>query len=160
LDDITPHEPQQVEPQPAPARGALPFRRPADYYATTESRLRPLFPRWVPLGCGWASLVFVIVLFVAGTFASRSGSLLDMLFGKIQDDLAQHFSRDVTPAQKASFAAEMQTMRASARNGKLKLDRTQTFLRLATDVDSDEKVNHAEADKLIAAARDVNRGVK
>jgi hypothetical protein len=160
LDDITPDELQHVEPLPALAPGPLPFRRPADYYATPESRLRPLFPRWVPLGCGWASLVFVIALFGAGTFASRSGSIMDMLFGKIQEDLAQHFSRDVTPAQRASFAAEMQTMRASARNGKLKLDRTQTFLRLATDLDSDEKVDHAEVDKLIAAARDVNRSVK
>lgn len=160
MDDITPHEFQPVEPPPAPAADLLPFRRPADYYATPGSHLRPLFPRWVPLGCGWASLVFVVVLFVAGTLAPRSGSILDMLFGKIQDDLAQHFARDVTPAQRAAFAAEMKTMRAAARDGKLKLDKTQTFLRLATDLDSDEKVDHAEADKLIAAVRNVNRSVK
>lgn len=160
MDDITPDELQYVEPPPAPVPAPLSFRRPADYYAAPESRLRPLFPRWVPLGCGWTSIVFVIVLFVAGGFAARSGSILDMLFGKIQDDLVQHFSRDVTPAQRASFAAEMRTMRASARNGKLKLDRTQTFLRLASELDSDEKVDHGEIDKLIAAAHDVNRSVK
>ena len=159
-DDITPSELQPVEPPPAPAPEPLPFRRPADYYSNPESRLRPLLPRWVPIGCGWVSLVFVIALFAAGTFAPRSGSILDMLFGKIQDDLAQHFTKDVTPAQKTSFAAEMTTMRAAARDGKLKLDRTQTFLRLATELDSDEKVDHAEADKLIAAVKDVNRGVK
>lgn len=159
MDDITPDELHHVEPPAAPA-APLPFRRPADYYAMPDSRLRPLFPRWVPLGCGWASLVFVIALFIAGGFAARSGSILDLLFGKIQDDLAQHFSPDVTPAQRATFAAEMQTMRASARKGRLKLDRTQNFLRLATDLDSDEKVDHAEVDKLIAAAHDVNRSVK
>jgi hypothetical protein len=136
------------------------FSRPADYYSTPESRLRPLFPRWVPVGCGWASLVFVIVLFAAGALAPRSGSVLDMLFGKIEDDLAGHFAKDVTPAQKASFAAEMRTMRNAARNGKLKLDRTQTFLRLATELDADETIDHAEADKLIAATHDVNQGVK
>jgi len=112
------------------------------------------------MGCGWAAIAFVVVMFAAGALAPRSGSLLDMLFGKIQEDLVQHFSRDVTPDQKASFAAEMAIMRAAARDGKLRLDKTQTFLRLATDVDADEKIDHAEADKLIAAVRDVNRGLK
>jgi hypothetical protein len=160
LDDITPNELQLPEPPPVPAPNPLPFQRPAEYYAAPEPSLRPMFPRWVPIGCGWISLVFVIVLFAAGTFAPKSGSILDMLFGKIQDDLAQHFAKDVTPAQKASFAAEMKTMRDAAKNGKLKLDRTQTFLKLATELDGDEKVDQAEADKLIAAARDVNRSVK
>jgi hypothetical protein len=54
----------------------------------------------------------------------------------------------------------MKTLRASAKAGKLKLDKTQSFLKLATEVDSDEKIDPAEADKLIAAVRDVNRSVK
>ena len=160
MDDITPNELQLGEPPPAPAPNPLPFQRPAEYYSAPEPSLRPLFPRWVPIGCGWVSVVFVITLFAAGTLAPKSGSILDMLFGKIQDDLVQHFAKDVTPAQKASFAAEMKTMRDAAKNGKLKLDRTQTFLKLATELDGDEKVDQAEADKLIAAARDVNRSVK
>jgi hypothetical protein len=160
LDDITPNELQFGEPPPAPAPNPLPFQRPAEYYAAPESRLRPLFPRWVPIGCGWVSLVFVIVLFAAGTLAPKSGSILDMLFGKIQDDLAQHFAKDVTPVQKASFAAEMKIMRTAAKNGRLKLDRTQTFLKLATQLDGDEKIDPVEADKLTAAARDVNRSVR
>jgi hypothetical protein len=160
LDDITPNELQPAQPPPAPAPNPLPFQRPADYYSNPESRLRPLFPRWVPIGCGWVSLVFVIALFAAGTLAPKSGVILDMLFGTIQDDLAKHFAKDVTAAQKASFAAEMKTMRDAAKNGKLKLDRTQKFLRLATEVDGDEKIDPAEADKLTAAARDVNQSVK
>jgi hypothetical protein len=160
LDDITPIELPPPEPPPAPAPHSLPFQRPADYYSTPGSRLRPIFPRWVPIGCGWAALIFVILLFAGGAFAPRSGSILDMLFGKIQDDLVQHFSKDVTAAQRASFDFEMHAMRASAKNGKLKLDRTQKFLRLATEVDGDEKIDHVEADKLIAAAHDVNQSVK
>ena len=160
MDDITPNELHPLEPPPAPAPNPLPFQRPAEYYSNTESRLRPLFPRWVPIGCGWLSLVFVIALFAAGTLAPKSGVILDMLFGKIQDDLAQHFAKDVTAAQKASYASEMKTMRTAAKNGKLKLDRTQKFLRLATELDGDEKIDHGEADKLIAAAHDVNRGMK
>ncbi|HXH40311.1 MAG TPA: hypothetical protein VNN08_16905, partial [Thermoanaerobaculia bacterium] len=73
MDDITPLEPTPAAPPPPAEVDALPFRRPADYYAAAGTDLRPLFPRWVPVGCGWASLVFVVLLFVAGTFASRSG---------------------------------------------------------------------------------------
>jgi hypothetical protein len=160
LDDITPNELQTPEPPPAADPNPLPFQRPAEYYSNTESRLRPLLPRWVPIGCGWLSLVFVIGLFAAGTLAPKSGVILDMLFGKIQDDLVQHFTKDVTAAQKTSFAAEMKTMRTAARDGKLKLDRTQKLLRLATELDGDEKIDQAEAGKLIAAVRDVNQGVK
>jgi hypothetical protein len=152
--------PPAVPPAPEPAADALPFRRPADYYSTPDSTLRPLFPKWVPIGCGWAALVFVVLLFVGGALAPKSGVALEWLFGKIQTDMTPHFAKNVTPAQKAEFAAEMKTLRASAKAGKLKLDKTQTFLKLATDVDSDEKIDPAETDKLIAAVRDVNRSVK
>jgi hypothetical protein len=146
-------------PPVAPASDTLPFRRPADYYSTPGNDLRPLFPPSVATGCGWASLVFVVALFVLGAFAPRSGAILDMLFGKIQDDLTPHFTRDVTPAQRSAFAAEMTTLRAAAKAGTLKLDSTESFLHLATEVDADEKIDHAEADKLIAAVRNVNRRV-
>jgi hypothetical protein len=159
MDEFTLDTPP-VAPPPEPAPDPLPFRRPADYYSTPGSNLRPLFPRWVPIGCGWAALAFVVLLFVAGALAPKSGSVLDMLFGKIQDDIAEHFTKDVNAAQKAAFAAEMKTLRASASHGKLKLDKTQSFLRLATDVDADEKIDPAEVDKLIAAVREVNRSVK
>lgn len=165
MDEFTPIEPQQPQappegPPPEPAKHPLPFRRPADYYAAPGTELRPLVPRGVPIGCGWASVVFVIALFAAGAFAPRSGSILEMLFGKIGDDLVPHFGRDVTSVQKADFANEMKALRAAASKGKLKLDKTQSFLKLATEVDADEKIDHAEADKLIAALRDVNRSVK
>jgi hypothetical protein len=160
MDEFNFTEPPPLAPPPEPAADPLPFRRPSDYYSASAGNLRPLFPKWVPVGCGWASLAFVVLLFVAGALAPKSGTALDWLFGKMQSDMTPHFTKDVTPAQKAAFATEMKTLRASAKAGKLKLDKTQNFLKLATDVDSDEKINPAEVDKLIAAVRDVNRGVK
>jgi hypothetical protein len=160
MDEFNSSAPATIDPPPEPAADALPFRRPADYYSAPDSTLRPLFPRWVPAGCGWASLTFVVLLFVAGALAPKSGSALDWLFAKIQTDMTPHFTKSVTPAQKAQFAAEMKTLRASAKAGKLKLDKTQNFLKLATEVDSDEKIDPAETDKLIAAVRDINSGVK
>src|SRR5947209_9871674 len=98
-------------PPPEPAADTLPFRRPSDYYSAPGSTLRPLFPRWVPAGCGWASLIFVVLLFVAGALAPKSGSALEWLFAKIQTDMTPHFTKSVTAAQKAQFAAEMKTLR-------------------------------------------------
>jgi hypothetical protein len=145
---------------PEPVTDSLPFRRPADYYSTPGTNVRPLFPKWVPIGCGWASLLFVVLLFLGGAFAPKSGTALEWVFGKMETDMTPHFAKNVTPAQKAQFAAEMKTLRASAKTGKLKLEKTQNFLKLATEVDSDEKIDPAEADKLIAAVRDVNSSVK
>ncbi|HEV7426139.1 MAG TPA: hypothetical protein VGQ46_07200 [Thermoanaerobaculia bacterium] len=152
--------PPASPPSPEPAPDALPFRRPADYYSTPGSDLRPLFPRWVPVGCGWAALVFVVLFFVAGAFAPNSGVVMDWFFGKIERDMTPHFTKSVTPAQKAAFSAEMKTLRATAKAGKLHFDKTQNFLKLITDVDSDEKIDPAEADKLIVSVRDVNRTAK
>jgi len=160
MDEFIPTDPQPAALPPEPVADPLPFRGPADYYAAPAKDLRPLFPRWVPIGCGWASVAFVILLFAAGALAPKSGSALDWLFGKINDDITAHLQRDVTPAQKAALAAEMKTLRASANAGRLKLEKTQSFLKLVTEVDGDEKIDHADADKLIAAMRDVNRSVK
>jgi hypothetical protein len=160
MDEFNPIEPQTASLPPEPSADPLPFRRPADYYGAPGNDVRPLFARWVPIGCGWASVALVILLFAAGALAPRSGSLFGWLFGKIGSDIPPHFQRDVTPAQKSEFAAEIKNLRAAANAGKLKLDKTQSFLKLVTEVDGDEKVDHAEADKLIAAMRDVNRSVK
>jgi hypothetical protein len=160
MDEFNPTEPQPVALPPEPVADPLPFRRPADYYAATEKDLRPLFPRWVPIGCGWAAVTFVVLLFIAGSLAPKSGSALDWLFGRISDDITAHFQRDVTATQKAEFGAEMKSLRAAASAGRIRLDKTQSFLNLVTEVDGDEKINQAEADKLIAAMRDLNRGVK
>jgi hypothetical protein len=160
MDEFNFTAPPADAPPPEPAADPLPFRRPADYYAASDSTLRPLFPKWVPIGCGWAAFVFVVLFFMAGALAPKSGTALEWVFGKLETDMTPHFTKSVTPAQKAEFAAEMKTLRASAKSGKLKLDKTQAFLKLCTDVDSDEKIDPAEADKLIAAVRDVNRGAK
>jgi hypothetical protein len=160
MDEFTPSEPHPVALPPQPVADPLPFRRPADYYAAPGKELRPIVPRGVPIGCGWASVAFVILLFVAGAFAPHSGAILDTLFGKIEDDLVSHFTVYVTPTQRAEFASEMKTLRAAASAGKLRLDKAQPFLKLVTEVDADDKIDHAEADKLIAALRDVNRSVK
>ena len=100
LDEIIPG----ASPPPS-----LPFRRPADYYATPVGDAKPLFPRWVPYGCGIASIVLIVIVFAGGYFAVHGGmgQLLAFMFGSMHDEVARMFTKDVSPAQKAAFEQEM-----------------------------------------------------
>src|SRR5579884_1621991 len=84
------------------APASPPFRRPADYYSSPVGEKKPLFPRWVPFGCGSAAIVLLVVVFLAGIFAAHGGmgQLLDLMFGQMQGDIDKMFTKDVQPAQK------------------------------------------------------------
>ena len=152
MSDILPPPP---EPRP------LPFRRPADYYAAPLSEVRPLFPRWVPFGCGTASLLMIVVLFAAGAWAGsgKGGSIFATLFSTMQDEMHDMFTKDVTPAQKAAFDAEMNAMRTNLANGKISIDHLQPLLHSIRDASIDSKITPAEAAQLTKAAHDVNASV-
>lgn len=149
MDEIT----SAASPPPTP-----PFRRPADYYSTPTGDAKPLFPRWVPYGCGTAAIVVLIVVFVGGVFAVRGGmgTLLDMMFGSMDTEIGKMFTKDVTAPQKAGFEREMKTMRDAVRSNRLRVDRLQPLLKTMRDVTSDERVTPAETDQLIKQMHELN----
>ena len=152
MSDILPSAP---EPQP------LPFRRPADYYAAPLSDVRPLFPRWVPFGCGSASLLMIAILLAGGAWAGsgKGGSIFATLFGTMQDEIHDMFTKDVTPAQKAAFDAEMNALKANLGNGKISIDRLQPLLHSIRDASIDSRITPDEAVQLTTAAHEVNLAV-
>jgi len=144
----------------APEPRSLPFRRPADYYAAPASEVRPIFPSWVPYGCGAASLVVILILFIGGSLAAgaKGGSLFATLFGTMQDEMRGMFTKEVTAAQKNAFDAEMNALRANIASGKVSLDRLQPFLHSIRDASMDSKITADEATRLTESARAINRG--
>ena len=150
MSDILPTPP---EPRP------LPFRRPADYYSSPLSEVRPIFHRAVPLGCGAASIVAILILFVGGAVAAsgKGGTLFAALFGTMTDEIHGMFTKDVTAAQKSAFDAEMKTLRANLAEGKISMDALQPMLRTIRDTSGDSSVTAKETETLTKAARDVNR---
>jgi hypothetical protein len=138
-----------------------PFRRPADYYSAPEDT-RPLFPRWVPFGCGTAAIVVLVLVFAAGIAASRGGMgmLFDVMFSSIQGETDKMFAKDVTPDERAAFNAEMKTVRDAVRENRLRVDRLQPLLRSLRDVTEDERVTAKETEQLIRELREVNRTAK
>jgi hypothetical protein len=148
-------EPEISPPPPPPS---LPFRRPADYYSTPVDDRRRLFPRGVTIGCGSVSIVVVIALFVLGGMAANGkfGSLFGLVFGQLQVELQGQFTKDVTPAQKAAFNAEMKTLLDHLDKSAVPLDRLQPLMRTVRDVSGDGKVDGKEVERLVAALREVN----
>jgi hypothetical protein len=141
-----------------PPPESLPFRRPADYYSTPIADVKPLFPRWVPFGCGTAAIVLLVIVFIGGMVAARGGmgQLFDMMFGSMQGEIDKMFTKDVSPAQRAAFDGEMKTMRDTVRQNRLPIDRLQPLLRTMRDVTSDEHVTPAEADQLTKEMHAIN----
>jgi hypothetical protein len=150
LDEITPDIVVAPEPPPPPAP-RLPFRLPAEYYESPGRT--PVIPRTVPFGCGAAAVVFLIALFIAGTFADR---FMPWIFGFMQNEIDGQFTKDVTAAQKAEFDAEFNTLRVRMKSGRANLKRLQPLLQKITETTSDDHVTPAETQTLIEALREAN----
>ncbi len=120
--------------------------------------MKPLFPRWVPYGCGAAAIVVLIVVFVGGVFAVRGGMgrLLDMMFGSMQTEIDKMFTKEVSAVQKTAFQREMKTIRDAVRTNRLRVDRLQPLLRTMRDATADGHVTPAETNELIKEMHQLN----
>ena len=157
LDQTIPPQPPLIEgPAPLPSDGT-PVRWPGEYYASPTAPLRPLFPRWVPFGCGSAALVAILILFVGGAIAGSGGAgmVFEMVFGAMQDEIDGMFTKQVQPPQKAAFDAEMKALRERMKGPGVGVDRLQPLLRMIREASSDGQVTPQEADALTAAVRAV-----
>ena len=144
-------------PEITPERASFP--RPADYYASPVQVAQPLFPRWVPFGCGTASIVLIIALLLmaAGISSGAFGTLFEMMFGQMQGEVEKMMTADVTPQQKAAFGREMKTMRSAIGANRLPPRRLQPLMRTMRQVISDERVTGPEVDQLTREMHAINQ---
>lgn len=137
------------------------FRLPADYYTAPWSDVRPLFPRWVPVGCGTAAAVILVLLFAGGAIVSgpRLAQLMDYILGTSLGELKGMYAADVTPGQKNQFDAEVNRLRDGLRSDKVSLQNLQPFLKTMESAIADKKVTAAEMETLTKSAREaVSKG--
>jgi hypothetical protein len=145
-------------PPPPQAPSPLPFRVPADYYSAPV-QVRPLFPKWVPLGCGIAAATFIAIMFVGGAVASHGGvgRVMDFLLGMMQNELAGYYSADVPPASRQALESELDGLRANIRAERVpfaNLDPVMSSLRAATE---DKKITNAEVDEIRKKIAEANK---
>lgn len=154
MTDLTPPAP----PAQTDATTSPRFRVPAEYYDSSPSQVRPLFPRWVPLGCGWASVVLLLVMFVAGGLVAHTGMgrVMAFLIGAMQDEIGSMYAGDVTPAQKQVLQHEMSQLAANLREGKVSVAKLEGVMGTLRESIRDQKITRDEAQKLTAVFHDVN----
>jgi len=148
---VTPSEPQ-------PPSRPLPFRLPADYYgASIEAR--PLFPRWVPIGCGAAAALLVVVLFIGGGLASRGGMgrIMDFLLGMMQNEMVTLYSPDVPPASRKALESEMDGLRANIRTERVPIPKLDPVMSALREAIADKKLTKAEVEDLRKKVEEANK---
>jgi hypothetical protein len=145
-------------PEPQPDRPAA-FRLPADYYTAPAAEVRPVFPRWVPFGCGSASIVFIGLLWIGGSWASGGGfgKMLDFVLGQEEQELTSTYTPEVTPAQRSAFEKEYAHFREGVRTSKVDLARLQKVLQSINDASSDKKLT---PDEVVSLTKQMSEAVK
>ncbi len=137
------------------------FRLPADYYTSPLSEVRPLFPYWVPMGCGIASAVILVLLFAAGAVINgpRLAQFMDYVLGTSLGELKGMYAADINATQKAQFDTEVNRLREGLRKDKVSIKNLQPFLKAMESAISDKKVTAGELETLTKSAHEaVARG--
>ncbi|MEO8034679.1 MAG: hypothetical protein ABI837_09620 [Acidobacteriota bacterium] len=111
----------------------------------------PVFPKWVPFGCGTASVALLCVLFASGAFFASGGigRALDLLFGQLEKEMTSAYATDVTADQKRALGDAMAGLRGDIRADRVKLPAIQPLLGSMRDMLADGKLTHGEVEKLV-----------
>jgi hypothetical protein len=147
--------PSAAPPNDSPTRR---FRLPSDYYSAPLSEVRPVFPRWVPYGCGIGAAVAIIALFATGAILTgpRLAQGLDFVIGMSLGDLRGMF-QGVSTEQKDAFEREVKAMRDGLNANRVPVAAVQPFLQAMQKAITDKKVTPEEVEQLTKAARDASR---
>jgi hypothetical protein len=145
-----------VTENPAPRR----FVWPADYYASPT--VHPVVPPGAAYGCGGASLLVLVIIFVGGALVTSAGfaEFMDFTIGMSVGELRAQFAPEVSPARKQSLDAEIDRMRAALREEKLSIPALQPFLNELRVISADKTITAAEAARLEETVRKINAAAK
>ena len=148
-------EPVTATPPPAAAPPRA-FRFPCAYYSAPLSEVRPIFPKWVPAGCGIASAVIIVLLFAGGALVSGPAlsQFMDFVLGLSLGEMRGMYTPEVTAQQKQHFDDEVKHLREGLRNNKVSVPNLQPFLKTMQTAIADGKVTPEEVDRLARAAAD------
>jgi hypothetical protein len=133
-------------------------RLPADYYAAPASEVRPIFPRWVPLGCGIAAAITLFCGFVGGAVVMHSGlgKIMAIVLDMSQPDLVSMIDKNVPAGERDALKNEMAQLSKNLETEKTSVAQLQPVLAAIRDAIDDEKVTRAEVQTLTKSAHDAN----
>jgi ribosomal protein S16 len=145
-------------PAPSAAPAGRRFLWPADYYSSATPP--PVLPRGVSYGCGAASVLVLVIVFVGGWWLSTGGfvQFMDLALGMSLGEMRGMYTPDVTDADKQALEREVEAMRTRMREGAVPATRLQAFLQTLQKSMKDEKMNTSEVRQLTSTAQQAQRG--
>jgi hypothetical protein len=142
------------------------WQTPADYYATPPPPERKGCPKWVPISCGAAGCLALIVILVGGYFLMRGGAtwMIDFALTRIDRDAERMMTPEVTAEQKDEFRVEFSRLRVNLGAGRVPMTETQRILSELQSSISDRSLTPDEVEELTDTMRQINaaaeRGVQ
>jgi hypothetical protein len=146
-----------AEPQPQKQPSSLPFHLPADYYAAPAG-VRPLFPRWVPMGCGIAAALLILVMFIGGAVVSRGGvgRVMDFFMGTMQREMPGLYAPDVPAESRRALELDLDSLRANIRAERVPLARLDPVMTALRQAVQDQKLTNDEVRDLRKKIQEAN----
>ena len=143
-----------LTPTPSPAS----FTLPADYYAAPVTA-RPIFPSWVPTGCGIGSAVLLLVAFAGGAIVMTygMGKLMASVIDSTHTEMKPMYAADVPAAKRAQLDSALNGISHDLATDKLPYANLQPLLITMRDTMDDKKITNAEADQLLAKAAEARK---
>lgn len=144
-----------------PTSRPAPFVLPADYYASPVTA-RPMFPSWVPTGCGIASAVLLVLAFLGGAIVMQVGvgKIMAYVIDSSHGELKAMYGADVPPAKRAQLDSALDGISHDLAADKLAYAKLEPMLTTMRDAMDDKKITNAEADQLLAKVQEVRKPAK
>ncbi len=132
-------------------------RTPFEYYSSPDAQ-RPLFSRRIGVGCGIASLTFLLVIFIAGAVVAHHGlgRYMDPLLGMMADEMGPMYTKDVTPAERKALSDEITQLRENVRTGRVPVAKLETVMSSLRKVIEDQHITPSEAQSLTRELHQTN----
>jgi hypothetical protein len=146
--------PPETPQTPEPSRS---FRVPAEYYSTPVTA-RPLFPRWVPIGCGIAAALIIAILFLGGVIASRGGvgRVMDFLLARMETEMTGMYAADVPPESRKALESELDSLRQNIRTDRVSVAKLDPVMAAVREAIADQKLTNAEVEQVRKKIREAN----
>ncbi len=130
---------------------------PARYYSASGAQLPRMLPRWLVLGCGGLSGLFLVVLFAGSLFVTSSGfgEMFDLMLSMMQSEAARYYASDVPKEARSAFDAELSALRKDVRSGQLSPAKLDPLLQELRQASSDKLLRLDEVQHLTSTTREL-----
>ncbi|MEO8218102.1 MAG: hypothetical protein ABI718_13565 [Acidobacteriota bacterium] len=136
------------------------FQKPADYYATPPSPRsdRPGCPKWIPIGCGGAGCLVLILMILGTVYVMNrgAGTVLGFVFSRLEADMGKLMAKDVPQEKRDELQQQLDELKKKIARKEVGIVAVQPVLQSLQSAMSDQKLTAEEVDQLITSLRAIN----